>query len=487
MYVRKFEADNIEEALKDIKHELGPDAIILKTLTNKGLKGAFKKKKVEITAAISEKNYSKKAKVDSVLGQEQKQEFYSGSSSYVSNMIDSHDESTTNSANRGGYGQMGLNRAVSTTKKITKSMKSGLDDFLNTSEKRKTASPAEIEPYTFVPQREAAPKREEVEENEEFGEYVQEEVAAAPGNYRYEAPEETPTFNAADAELVELQRGKIDELERKLYDLAKSVEKFERDEPAGIFHLRTSLKSFDISEQFIQQVIKKALFELSSEDVEDSDIVFEYALREMMGIINCEMPLFSSNDETEVPAVTVLLSETTCGQSGMLQKIGALKEDAVLIRSQEKNSSKRSFTERVFGMDVVTAQSIAGIVTECRKAIEAGKTVFIDYKNISSELDETKKFVDGLRRAFGKVEVLISLSAIHSEIYNRKVMSCYQDFANGLVISHLDLCLNYGMLFNIAESAPELPFKFFGTGDVVPDDLEAATAERVVAGIFRLT
>ena len=60
MYVRKFEADTIEEALKDIKRELGPDAIILKTLTNKGLKGAFKKKRIEITAAISEKTYTKK-------------------------------------------------------------------------------------------------------------------------------------------------------------------------------------------------------------------------------------------------------------------------------------------------------------------------------------------------------------------------------------------------------------------------------------------
>ena len=73
MYVRKFEADSLEEALKDIKRELGPDAIILKTLTNKGLKGAFKKKKIEITAAISEKNYSSKAKVDAVLNNEQKE------------------------------------------------------------------------------------------------------------------------------------------------------------------------------------------------------------------------------------------------------------------------------------------------------------------------------------------------------------------------------------------------------------------------------
>jgi flagellar biosynthesis protein FlhF len=41
MYVRKFEADTIEDALKDIKRELGPDAVILKTITNKGSKRCF--------------------------------------------------------------------------------------------------------------------------------------------------------------------------------------------------------------------------------------------------------------------------------------------------------------------------------------------------------------------------------------------------------------------------------------------------------------
>ena len=62
MYVRKFEADSLEEALKSVKRELGPDAIILKTITNKGLKGAFRKNRIEITAAISEKSYTKKGR-----------------------------------------------------------------------------------------------------------------------------------------------------------------------------------------------------------------------------------------------------------------------------------------------------------------------------------------------------------------------------------------------------------------------------------------
>ena len=67
MYVQKFEGETLDEALKQVKSQLGPDAIILKTVTNKGLKGAFKKSKIEITAAISESSYTKKARVDHVL------------------------------------------------------------------------------------------------------------------------------------------------------------------------------------------------------------------------------------------------------------------------------------------------------------------------------------------------------------------------------------------------------------------------------------
>ena len=63
MYVKKFEGETLDEVLRAVKGELGPDAIILKTITNKGLKCAFKKARIEITAAISEQNYEKKARI----------------------------------------------------------------------------------------------------------------------------------------------------------------------------------------------------------------------------------------------------------------------------------------------------------------------------------------------------------------------------------------------------------------------------------------
>lgn len=499
MYVRKFEADSIEEALRDIKRELGPDAVILKTITNKGLKGAFKKKKIEITAAISEKNYGRKAQVDTILDDNQKEEFYNGSASYIANMIDQHDQSqerrsvnTNNnqSQNRNGYGSAGLNRSVSTTKGFASQIKEGLDDFLSLGERDERSSNSrefnfddEIE--ATRPIVEQARPRQPMAQNrntqQPVAQPVQTQQVAPP------APRQT-----VGVEMYEKQKNKIDDLEKKLYELTKNFERIHKKEPIGIYQLRTTLRSLDINETYIQSLIKKGLFELTDSDVENADVVFEFALREMMSIVSTAMPLFSNTVGKKVPAITVFLSESSCGQTSMVQKIATAKNDAVIIRNSvatinPKIEVKTPFAENIFGMNIIKTNTIAEIVAECRKALESGKSVFIDYKCFETESNETKKFIDGLRRAFSKVEVLITLSAIHSELYNRKVLGTYRRLSDGVVVSHIDACLNFGSLFNITQDIKDLPYKFFGTGEVCPDDLEPATAERLMAGIFRLT
>src|SRR3989338_9934430 len=101
MFVKKFEADTLDEALKSIKRELGPDAIIMNTVTNSGFKSAFKKNKIEITAAISEKSYVKKAKVDSVLNDQQKEIFYKDSAQSVAKFIDKFNDNKAIEKNDG--------------------------------------------------------------------------------------------------------------------------------------------------------------------------------------------------------------------------------------------------------------------------------------------------------------------------------------------------------------------------------------------------
>ena len=505
MYVRKFEADSIEEALRDIKRELGPDAVILKTITNKGLKGAFKKKKIEITAAISEKNYGRKAQVDTILNDNQKDEFYNGSASYIANMIDQHDQSqekravnTNNnnqSQNRNGYGSAGLNRSVSTTKGIASQIKEGLDDFLSLGERDERSSRSRE--FNFDDEMEAtrpviqqAQPRKPMAQNRNN---QQPEPQQPQQQYHPPQPQQAPPAprSTIGEEMFEKQKNKIDDLEKKLYELTRSFERIHKKEPIGIYQLRTTLRSLDINEIYIQTLIKKGLFELTDTDVENADVVFEFALREMMSSVHTAMPLFSSADVKRTPVITVFLSETSCGQTSMVQKIATVKTDAVIIKNSittinPKMEAKTPFAEKIFGMTVIKTNTIAEMVSECRKALESGKSVFIDYKCSEAEANETKKFIDGLRRAFSKVEVLITLSAIHSELYNRKILSTYRRLSDGAVVSHIDACLNFGSLFNITQDIKDLPYKFFGTGEVCPDDLEPATAERLMEGIFKL-
>lgn len=63
MELKKFYADNMQEALKKIKTELGPDAVIISSKMirpQKGLRGIFSKKIFEVVVSFDETSYPKK-------------------------------------------------------------------------------------------------------------------------------------------------------------------------------------------------------------------------------------------------------------------------------------------------------------------------------------------------------------------------------------------------------------------------------------------
>lgn len=466
MYVRKFESDSIDGALKAVKQEFGPDAIILKTVTNKGLKGALRKNKIEITAAISEKNYTKKSRVDTVLDEETKETFYQNNSSYIADMIDGHSDnrdqgSKTNryEAKLPGYNQMGLNKPVQTSRPDSAS---ALDDFLNaTSEKTgvetlRNEKPVEVQSYVERPQ---APERSQV----------------------LERPRERETQTPG---LALEQQAKIDSLEKKVFELTRILERVQQNEPIGVYQIRTTLRSLNINDHYINDIVKKATFELSKQDLEDTDVTFEFALREMLKDISTKMPLFTELKNKDVGTVSIVISDSSCGQTNALYKLAHMCSKSTVIQYCHEN--EKMFIPDLLDLNVVKASSFAEIISAIRKGIDNRENVFVDFKDLHSDINEAKKFIDGVKRSFAKVEVLICLSSIHSEIYNRRVVNKLSSLADGLIINHLDLCLDYGALFNIAFEHAGLPITFFGTGPVVPDDIEPATGERLLAGMFKL-
>ena len=509
MFVKKFEADTLEEALKAVKVELGPDAIILKTVTNNGLKGAFKKKRIEITAAISEKSFEKKAKVDKVLNNEQKDAFYQKPASVIKDTISKYNGPEAGGG--GGYGSMGLNKVVNTlakgsaglsdiTNKTSSLIKNSLDEFLTDGDDSgfdiDSADDIPVRPapvsnrgkYAEPPSR-PAPRREMVEDTVEMSRPPVREQAAPP--QQHQQPQQgvvsREAYNELKQELRTTQH-KMELLEQKLMELSQNYQFNQKhlNEAKGIYQLRTTLKTLDVDEAHILELIKKANYELSKEDLENPDVIFEFALQEMASSIHTSIPLFAKIESGD-PVVTVLVSEAASGQSTMGTKIAVLKKDVVLVQySQDgQNSNSTDFAAQVFGIKVEKVQSFSEVVGLCRKATEAGKSVLVDVRLNSKYTDETKKFIETLKRGFQHVEVLCTLSAIHSELYNRKIIARYKDIVDGVIISHVDLCMNFGALFNVHKAHNKLPLKFFGTGPVVPDDIEGATSERLMAGLFQ--
>jgi flagellar biosynthesis protein FlhF len=511
MFVKKFEADTLEEALKAVKVELGPDAIILKTVTNNGIKGAFKKKRIEITAAISEKSFEKKAKVDKVLNTDQKEAFYQKPANVIKDAITKYNGPETVSGT--GYGSIGLNKVVNTiakgsaglsdiTNKTSAMIKNSLDDFLTDGEESAfdidSADETPIKKsstrgkYSEPPVQEAPAQRvKQIAKNA-----PEDSVEISQGSQREhrsqaQSSQSGVVSREAYSELKQELRTtqhKMELLEQKILELGQNYQFNQKhlNEAKGIFQLRTTLRTLDVDEVHIMELIKKANYELSKEDLENPDVIFEFALQEMASSINTAIPLFAKIENGD-PVVTVLLSEAASGQSTMGTKIAVLKKDVILVQfSQDaQNNASTDFAAQVFGIKVEKVQNFSEVVGLCRKAIENGKSVLVDVRLNNKSTDETKKFIETLKRGFQHVEVLCTLSAIHSELYNRKIIARYKDIADGVIISHVDLCMNFGALFNVHKTHNKLPLKFFGTGPVVPDDIEGATAERLMSGLFQ--
>ncbi|MFN8369098.1 MAG: hypothetical protein U0T83_00565 [Bacteriovoracaceae bacterium] len=384
-----------------------------------------------------------------VLNEEQKEQFYEDSASHISHMIENFN---TPQKQKSGYGNVGLNKSV---KKINNDQKSSLDEFLkNNSKTAKTQEITEVD-FEEASEKNLAPKTV------------------------------TPVIDETLKDELNFQLQKIEQLEKKLSTLTKSVTRLEERTPSGLQQLRNTLKSLDIAETHIQNLIKKASFEFNSKDLENSDMMYEFALREMTNSLTVAMPLFSRlNGETE-PCITVLVSEVASGQSSAAVKLASLKKGSSIIRIGN-NLNTKQLSEEFFNIEIVNVKNIAEALSEIRKRTEQKKSIFVDYKNVDSTIDETKNFIDSLKRTFLNVEVLTCISVVHSEIYNKKILNKFKMCADGLILSHMDLCMNFGSIFNLNASCPEMPMVFFGTGTVVPDDIEAATAERILAGMFQL-
>ncbi|MCT4642826.1 MAG: hypothetical protein N4A33_11085 [Bacteriovoracaceae bacterium] len=475
MYVRTFEGQDLNEALDKVKKTLGPDAIILKTVNNKGISGAFKKARVEITAAISEENYINKAKVDKVLSEEEKESFYKAPAKNVSSKISSYNETSANS-NAAGYGNIGLNKVVNTVTKASNKLMGSLDDFLSSPNviKEEPAASVVNEAYSSF-EDDVANSLEDHSES----------LAAATKKNEADFYENIELKND-----VQIQKNKIELLEKRLLELTNKFDQLSevevKEEKNALDDLATTLRSMDINSKIVADLVKRASYDLSKEQLKSADTVFEYALQQLNDSIHVKQALFQTSGVGAKPIVTALISDAASAQFSNAIKIATKKTNCRIISFGRSNIANDNFAASIFDISISKAHTISELLTMIRKTISNGESAVIDIKTSGMETDESRKVLETLKRSFEYVDILINVSAINSEIYNRKILSKYKDFSDGVIISYVDQCMSFGSLLNMHLAHNDVPLTFFGTGHIVPDDIETASAERILASMFKL-
>ncbi len=435
--------------------------------------------------------------MDKVLDPEQKKMFYGQSASTVKAAVDRYAKEGVQATARstkplesfatGGkanYGQMGLNRVVNQISKSTQEakevvgktrdvLKTSLDDFL-ANENESNHDTQDLEAFLEAPTQNFSPSLQ-LSTDEALNDSLESQ---------HQQKMMREMFNELRS-MLKTQQHRIENLEQKLIEVGSNSSP-KMPELISVHQLKNSLMALEVDGQFVIELIKKASSQLTAQELDNTDYLFEYALKEMTDSLHVEHALFTHMTK---PVITVLLSEGASGQTTMSYKLAVLQNSCEVIHFDlsRKPHILKNLASDFLSIKNHTAKDLPELMQICRQSLEQKKSIVIDFKVSSFSNDDAKKIIDSLKRGFEDVEILGNISAIHSELYNRKIISRYKDLIDGIIISHVDMCLNFGALFNIHKHQPKLPMKFFGTGPMVPDDVESASAERIMAGLFQLT
>jgi flagellar biosynthesis protein FlhF len=467
MFVKTYEADSLDVAFKEIKNELGPDAIILKTVTNKGVKGVLKKKKYEITAAIKERDYIKKGQVDRVMNKEQKEKFYTAPAKVINQMIDNYDSANKNSSQssqgnfenkKGSYADLGLNRSV---KSLKDQEQSGFHDFLKTHDEGKN-------------------QRIQSQIKQELQNHQEKNLQAESYQKRPEEIREKNVEADVDPSLYYRQlEKKIRQLEEKMDHLKPQlkVDSKGNENPALLFH--EYVKSLGFSPVVLEKIT-------APEKMKTQDFK-EWLMKELYEHIKTSAPLIMQESFSHKTQIELFISGHNVGKTQLLTKLKKLGKNYKIISfgKNDLHGDQKSKLFQFFKIENLRCQNLSELMGLIRNLSEEKDQLVIDYSINGHNENEVKYHIDSLKNSFEQVEVLWVLNAIHSNLYNRSILNKYSGVMDGLCYTFLDKALNFSEIIN-HNIEYSLPLKLFSTGEIIPDDIELATSERLIKQLFNL-
>ncbi len=507
MQVKKFEASTIAEALKLVKGELGPEAIILSTKNHRKGFGLLSKASVEVTAAISEKALVKKQFTEKMVPSQTKDQIQQLPASkqveIYNNFADQYLE-----RHRRKKGVLLPPSQMFTPSASPEAMYSPANP------------PAENLQATKFKQQRTSKETIKAQGPQRYIDILDDQSkSASPTSVGYNRSGKVPqsivnplvsSENKVERPLERLVMGNDASIRNapmtnSFSDLQEEMERLKqmvielKEEHQAVSDSRIP----DVSSEALQvefqnllrngvdkrnavTLIKQVSFNLTRDELKSSERIVDALALEMMSDIKLEDLLDFKNNKSQ--RVFALVGPTGVGKTttiakiasqALLQhnlKVGLINVDSFKVSAQDQLATYAKILNVPF-RHATNAVEVDRAITEFKYL----DLVLIDTNGCSQKDTDSLTELRNLLASHSSIQPFLALTATtrDQELYD--ILTRFKLFkACGIVFSKLDESTTFGCIYNVAVKTA-LPLAYFTTGQRVPEDIETATRERVAS------
>ncbi|MGE3261751.1 MAG: flagellar biosynthesis protein FlhF [Bacteriovoracia bacterium] len=500
MQVKKFEAATMQEALKVIKRELGPDAIILSTKHLKSGFGLMSKASVEVTAAVAEKDLKKKKMAEKDLPQNVKEKIWNSKAEKQSEIYDTYFEKQLKRANKDRVEIAEASRRAKEPAPIQQTQSRQITDdqraaaainaqrqaqrqqqqsvrqqIIETEQPRYAASPAQASsPATAVRERR----------------YIDISDEESPAQARASIVNTGGESSSSDTKVRSLEKD-IEQLKSMIGELASGASGREESDPdlsEELVRAMHDLANQGIEKKFARAIVRQVSFDLTPEERANEGAIMDkiaYYLMEGVKVRDLLDHVGAVAGKSTSTAVA-LVGPTGVGKTTTIAKIASLGilEKRLRVGLINLDSYKVAAADQLATYAKIMNVPFRSVTTreELQQAVydfASLDLVLIDTTGRSQKDQESLLQLRHMLASIEGVQTALLVSATTKDTDITEVVTRFKIFNPvGLVFSKLDETSLYGCIYNVHKRSG-LPLLYFTVGQRVPEDIEKASAERI--------
>ena len=421
MNLKRYRVNNIKEALKFIKRDLGSDAMIVSTRQvkeNAGAFGLFGKTMLEVTASVSEKKKDNRSSVPATKVLEK----YGGSSETSETVL--------------------------------------ADTFL-TPRNKSVLSVRDETRKMMLP--------------------IQKELQGI----RISLGDLSSQSDGLDKHLMGELKHELGEMRHMMHILATNTGNItDPDLPENLLLLYQQMKFSGMEERFSRRLVMEAQLNMTTEDIENFAYVKIFIARMLMKIIKITRGMEGLKSTQKIVALLgpTGVGKTTTLAKIASEQILKYKRKVALI-SVDTNHSSAIEQIRSFAKKIKAPFSVVKYKDEMNRIIDSYKgydSIIIDTDGCSQRNEKQLYEMRDIFDERGRIHNALVLSATSKDSDMSEVTRKFGCMPiDSIIFTKLDESASYGSLFNHAIRFKK-PLSYLTVGQKVPEDIEVASKERMV-------